>query len=119
MKTMSGTFSGLTVCRYVERNALRAILVERAEQWNGSSLAAYARGGPRQARLSPWPLRRSPDWIKHVNTPQSEAELAAIRRSIRRGRPFGDDDWTVQTASQLNLESTLVPRGRPRLAPEA
>ncbi len=31
----------LTVCRYVERNALRANLVKRAEDWPWSSLAVW------------------------------------------------------------------------------
>ena len=34
----------LTVCRYVERNALRANLVERAEDWRWGSLAARREG---------------------------------------------------------------------------
>src|SRR5208283_1639827 len=33
----------LTVCRYVERNALRAILVERAEDWRWCSLRSRVR----------------------------------------------------------------------------
>ena len=107
----------LTVCRYVERNALRGNLVRRAEQWTWGSLAVYAQGGSRQALLSPWPVRRSANWIEHVNTPQTEAEVAALRRSIQRGRPFGDDDWTGRTAAELDLETTLAPRGRPRIPP--
>ena len=45
---------------------------------------------------------------------QSEAELAALRESVRRGRPFGDVAWQRRTARRLGLESTLRPRGRPR-----
>ena len=100
------------VVRYVERNALRAGLVERAEDWPWGSLHQRARnaGGP---LLGDWPLPEPSDWTEHVNAPQTEAELQAIRRSLRRGSPYGSAYWTEQTAKQLGLESTLRVRGRP------
>lgn len=104
----------LTVCRYVERNPLRAGLVERAEDWQWSSLWSHLHTSRAQTLLSPWPVRRSPDWAEHVNAAQTEGELEAIRRCIKRGSPFGDQDWTKQTAIRLGLESTLKPRGRPQ-----
>ena len=46
----------LTVARYVERNALRAKLVKRAEQWQWSSLWRWAQGDRELvAFLSDWP----------------------------------------------------------------
>jgi putative transposase len=64
----------LTVCRYVERNALRAGMVPRAESWRWGSLWRYVHGNSKQrATISPWPLRRSADWVEHVNAPQTEA----------------------------------------------
>jgi putative transposase len=107
----------LTVCRYVERNALRARLVARAEDWRWGRLRAHQQGGAKAKLLSPWPVRRSPDWIEHVNAPQTQAEIEAIRRSIPRGRPFGDEAWTERATAELGLETTLKPRGRPRNTP--
>ena len=46
--------------------------------------------------------------------PQSESELAAVRRSVERGQPYGDAAWIRTIAARLGLESTLRPRGRPR-----
>jgi putative transposase len=105
----------LTVCRYVERNALRAEMVRRAEQWRWSSLWRW-RFGNREEKslLSTWPVARSRLWVDHVNAPQDEAELAAIRRCVQRGQPFGDENWTKRTVIKLGLETTLRPRGRPR-----
>ena len=106
----------LTVCRYVERNALRANLVSRAEQWRWSSLWRWHQGNAEQKRiLSPWPIRRSPNWLEYVNMPQTEAELSALRRSLERGCPYGDDAWSEQTVHRLQLESTIRPRGRPKI----
>ena len=105
----------LTVARYVERNALRANLVRRAEQWPWGSLWIHHQGTAEQkALLSAWPVRRSADWVAHVNAPQTEAEEAAIRRSIARGSPFGGATWMEQMVAKLGLETTLRPRGRPR-----
>jgi len=59
-----------TVCRYVERNALRANLVELAQQWRWGSLHRWAHGTPKdKSLLAPWPLPRRPGWLNHVNTP--------------------------------------------------
>ena len=54
------------------------------------------------------------DWVRYVNRPQTEEEVKALRHSVIRGRPFGDDDWEQRTARALHLESTLRPRGRPK-----
>jgi putative transposase len=59
-------------------------------------------------------LRCPRDWGKLVNRVQTEAELKAIRRSVNRGRPYGEDSWIEKCAEQLGLEFTLRPRGRPR-----
>jgi putative transposase len=39
----------------------------------------------------------------------TEAEVASIRHSIRRGRPFGSETWTRETAERLGLEFSLRP----------
>ena len=109
----------LTLCRYVERNALRANLVQRAEEWQWSSLYRWLQGTPEEkALLTAWPLARRPGWVEHVNGPQTDAELAALRRCIQRGSPFGADVWTAQIVRELGLESTQKPRGRPRKRPD-
>ncbi len=105
----------LAVCRYVERNALRAGLVTRAEDWRWSGL--YRRlMGTDQWLVSDWPVRRPDDWIERVNQPMTNEELRAIRQSIARGRPFGTPEWTLETARQLGLEHTLRSPGRPPIA---
>ena len=71
---------------------------------------------PRRAPLlSAWPVPRSPNWVDRVNESWTEAELAAVRRSIQRGSPYGDPTWTKATAALQGLASTLRPRGRPQV----
>lgn len=64
--------------------------------------------------LSPWPLRRKQGWLTHVNQPLTDREQEALQRSIQRGSPFGNTEWTAQIIKKLGLESTVKPRGRPR-----
>jgi len=105
-----------TVARYVERNPLRAGLVRRAEEWQWCSLARWLRGSADdQALLSAWPLPRKPCWVEHVNQPLTEAELTAVRRCVDRGAPYGAGAWHDRTVRDLNLETTLRPRGRPKI----
>jgi len=103
----------LTVCRYVERNPRRANLVKQAEAWRWSSLwhRTHDTGVP---WLTAWPVAVPEGWTEHVNRPETEAELAALRRSVMRGVPCGEADWQRRTAARLGLESALRDRGRPR-----
>ena len=103
----------LTVLRYVEQNALRAKLVQSADAWRYSSLPRRLKGDD-AGLLDDGPLPLPRDWRRHVQLPQTEAELAAVRRSVVRGSPFGEASWQERTAKRLHLESTLRARGRPR-----
>jgi len=105
----------LAVLRYVERNPFRARLVERAEDWRWSSLRLRA-ADAECSWLAPSPVALPRDWRAAVNRIQSEAELAAIRRSIARGTPFGAESWVKIAAKRLGLQSTLNPRGRPKMS---
>ncbi len=100
----------LTACRYVERNALRAGLVTRAEDWPWCSLGSPTDG----PCLSPWPIDRPEDWIERVNRAMAGPEEDAMRRSIRRSQPFGNPAWQAETMSRFGLESAFRSRGRPR-----
>jgi putative transposase len=104
-----------TVCRYVERNPLRANLVTQAEEWRWCSLWRMTAGNAdERALLSDWPEPRPGNWLSYVNGIETEAELAAVRRSIQRGVPFGEPDWTKRMVRKLGLETTIRPRGRPK-----
>ncbi len=104
-----------TVCRYVERNARNANLVDSAEQWPWSSLHRWHSGTAEEKQLlAKWPLPRKRSWLEYVNRPITDREVEALQRSIQRGCPYGDDQWSKRKVRQLGLESTITPRGRPR-----
>lgn len=105
----------LVVCRYVERNAVRAGLVDKAEDWKWGSLSRWlARPEPEPKLLTAWPIARLPNWKARVNEALSQKELDAVRNALKRGSPYGSRNWVESTARRLALESTLRPRGRPR-----
>lgn len=83
----------LTVLRYVERNPLRAKLVERSQDWEWSSLSPTERSGP-EGLLSEGPVVKGADWMQFVNGVETEAELLALRQSVERGVAFGDALWS-------------------------
>ncbi len=104
----------LSVLRYVERNPVRAGLVTRAGAWRWSSLHQRRAGAGQSAPpLTDPPGGLPEDWSALVNRPQSQRELAALRRCVRRGRPFGGERWVRRFAAEFGLDSTLRPRGRP------
>ncbi len=98
----------LSVWKYIERNPIRANLVKQAEDWQWSSLSS------RQSWIHASPVARPARWKKSVNKAATDEEVEAIRQSVNRGTPFGQEAWVRRTAIRLGLESSMNPRGRPR-----
>jgi putative transposase len=104
----------LTALRYIERNPVRACMAELAENWLWSSAHYWQPGEVRPSFLATGPTPRPRKWLDWVNKPVTDGELQAIRRSVVRGSPYGDEEWSKAMAKRLGLEFTLRPRGRPR-----
>ena len=100
----------LTVCRYVERNALRTHLVERAEHWRRESGQ-----GSTGLRVDDGPIARPAHWMEWVNAAETEPELRAVRQSVVRSQPFGETSWVEAMVDQLCLHTTQRPQGRPKM----
>ena len=102
----------LTLVRYVERNAKRAGLVEKAEQWPWSSVHVRVYGNAEQKKLlTPWPVPEPPDYLKWLNQAQGKEEIEKIRQAIQRSRPYGSEQWVSKAVRQFALESTTRNRG--------
>lgn len=103
----------LAVCRYVERNPVRAGFVARAHEWIWSS-AFLRRRRTKDPLLAAWPVPRPRDWaalLERVETPQA---LKALRVSAMRGRPYGSAGWVGGMVRVHGLEATIRSPGRPR-----
>jgi putative transposase len=103
------------VLRYVERNALSAGLVKRAEQWRWTSLWSRDHGRDElRAVLCDWPIARPANWIERVNAAIDPRELARLELCEHREQPYGEESWVRRTVKKLGLEHTVRREGRPR-----
>lgn len=106
----------LTLLRYVERNAQRANLVQRAEEWRWSSAWRRECGTEIHKKiLHPWPTEPPQDYLSYLNEPQTASELETIRKSIAKNIPFGEDTWIGKMVDQFDLRQTLRGVGRPNI----
>ena len=78
---------------------------------------------PRTSQWSPMDLKEDcprcsstlcSSWLQFVNEAETELEVDALRRRVKRGRPYGSDQWIKATAKKLNLQSTLRSPSRPK-----
>ena len=105
----------LSVIQYVERNALRAKLVRKAQNWKFSSLWRLMEGNVEQKKLlSVWPIDRPKDYLAFVNRIQSKDEEESIRLSVIKGKPYGNEDWSTETIKKFKLEVTIRSPWRPK-----
>jgi putative transposase len=106
----------LTLMSYVESNPLRAEIVERSVDWPWSSLAIRC-GVDKPVILSDGPVELPKRWIGMVDKADdvSKTDCELLATCVKRSRPMGEKDWTITMAAKLGLESTLRPRGRPRI----
>ena len=102
----------LRVCRYVERNPVRAGLVARAEQWPWSSLGSKSRRNCARPAMSAWPIARPLKWREIVNEGGTPSELSTLRSCVARSIPYGSPNWQEETARLLRI--SLTSRGRPK-----
>ena len=99
-----------------DRESASAVPLTRSRRGPSSDETTLPCLSPLLPSQSPFSLvmARPSDWLEIVNRPQTDDELAALRRCVSRGRPFGTEAWVRRIAKKLGLESALSPRGRPR-----
>jgi putative transposase len=105
----------LTVLRYVERNAKRAKLVKRAEQWQWSSVWRREEGTAEQKKLlSAWTTTMPKDYLKLLNKPLTSVDEETLERSEEKSIPYGTDAWIHKIVKKYKIEQVLKGVGRPR-----
>ena len=105
----------LALVRYVERNAKRAGLVKKAEEWPWSSVHVRLYGKAEQKKmLSPWPTPEPADYVPGLNRSPGREEVEKIRYAIQRSRPYGSDKWVSNAVGKFGLKITMRNPGRPK-----
>ncbi len=101
--------------RYVERNPVRAGMVERAEDYPWSSARCHAMGEP-DPLLSP--QRPFPggieDWSSWLAVRVHRKLADAIRKNTLAGRPTGSREFVEALEARLDRTLSTRPRGRKR-----
>ena len=105
--------------RYVERNPVRANIVESAQDYPWSS-AAFNCGIQTDAVVSScphWAVRRkafNSDWKAWLALSESEQQLTRMRQIFSRGLPFGDEGFITKLERQCRESLRCRSVGRPK-----
>jgi putative transposase len=103
------------VARYIERNPVKAGLVEHAELYRWSSARTHITGSsePLLGTTSWLSLQEQNSYANFVHTVDEKAD-DAIRRSTMTGRPFGSECFIDMLELRLNQPLRPKKSGRPR-----
>jgi putative transposase len=100
----------LAAVRYVERNPVRAGLCRSAWKYPWSSAAAHVAGRDDEL-VKTAPLQGlAPDWRAYLSEDASAAQIEALRRHARTGRPLGSAGFVRALESLVGR--TLAPQKR-------
>ena len=102
----------LAAARYIERNPVRAGLVERPEEWEWSS-ARHHLGIVSDPVISEDDLlpKWIDDWSGFLSIPVTEKERVRIQTHARTGRPLGDRIFVEGLERRLGRGLTVRKRG--------
>ena len=101
--------------RYVERNPVRAKMVEKSEDYPWSS-ASFHCGLVKNPLLTPSHLEdviSQEKWSDWLALPESEKTIHVLRRNIEKGLPCGADEFIEKLEKLANKPLKFRPQGRP------
>jgi len=107
-----GTDHLWTAMAYVERNPVRAAMVQRAADYRWSSAAPHLVGEDRSGMLDmDWWRREVPrDWERILDA-EDPGAASALRTCTYAGRPFGNENFVSEMAERFGRHWI---RGRPK-----
>ncbi len=109
----------LNAAAYMERNPVRAGLVDRAEAWPWSSAAAHVTGRGDAAAEGAWLAERTAGWVctwgEYLRRTEADETGRLLRRHASTGRPLGDEAFVKKIGSLLGRK--LLPK-RPGRKPK-
>jgi putative transposase len=101
--------------RYVERNPVRASMVERAEQYFWSSASAHCGMSTDLLLTDDIPFVVDvEDWGAWLAEDEEEESIAVLRRHTVDGHVCGSESFTDELGRALNRNLHHRPRGRPK-----
>lgn len=98
------------VCRYIERNPVRAKIVINPSQYKWSSANNAHKNDIVE---SVWDEVQKQEYIDYLNRPDDDSQVQAIRKNTYSGKPIGSVEFIDSIAKMLNIELSTRPKGRP------
>ncbi len=107
----------MAAIRYVERNPVRAGLVNKAWEWKWSSAAFHT--GRSDMELNSEDIKGILDidvtkWEQYLNSEEIEDQINIIRRNTKQGRPIGTSGFIEEIGAKVGRVLKTLPRGRPK-----
>ncbi|MEA3346648.1 MAG: transposase [Candidatus Auribacterota bacterium] len=108
----------LSACRYIERNPVRAKLIDKAWKWEYSSALVHT--GKREDKLFNLgdffeyaDIRRG-EWKRYIECRDKEGEIEEIKRHTLTGRPLGDIKFIEKLEKKFKKRLRPLAWGRPK-----
>ena len=99
---------------YLERNPVKAGLVEEAQQWPWSSANAHVTGKPDGVAETDWLTDLTSGWVctwrKYLRQDEASVLGETLRRHETTGRPLGDESFVKRVGAMLRRD--LLPKKR-------
>lgn len=104
------------LARYIERNPIRAGLIERAEDYECSSARVHLCGGIDNLVTEDILKGKREEYIEffHEKDADNEKELCRIRDVIQQQKAMGSKDFLEKLQEQFGVDFNTRMRGRPR-----
>lgn len=108
----------IACARYIERNPIRAKLVNKPHLWEWSSAKAHC-GISKHDTLAVNNLfdvieYNQKDWKGFIEEQDDPDEIKQLRENTRKGRPLGSGEFVEKLEEKLNRSLKLKPKGRPK-----
>ncbi len=104
--------------RYVERNPVRAEMVDRAEEYRWSSAPAHCGlcSDPilRKGQELTQAITTGQAWSRWLSEADEPEKLEILRRNVDKGLPCGSEEFIERLSKQVGRSLKFVPQGRPR-----
>lgn len=108
-----------TCARYIERNPVRANMLEKPWDWKWSSARVHC-GLDKDKNVNELNTlfevigERQEDWRKFISQPDDAKETKAIKEQTRKGRPLGSETFIEKIEKKLDRILKLQLKGRPK-----
>jgi putative transposase len=108
----------LFAARYIERNPVRAGVVEKPWQWPWSSAIEHindkSNGIIKLGNFFELIGMSGDSWKKYIDSQEEESFLQSIRKYTINGRPLGTNTFIEQLEAEIGRSLRALPIGRPK-----